>query len=99
MGFRKLRELVMGREAWHAVVHGVAKNQAQLSNWTELNWEVPPLDSCLLFTYLGGGSFPGLLESLGKKDESRGLAYGLELFNRNQHESQDWCVVLEPKVR
>ena len=27
MSFSKLRELVMYREAWHAVVHGVAKNQ------------------------------------------------------------------------
>ena len=28
----KLRELVIDREAWHAVIHGVAKNQTQLSN-------------------------------------------------------------------
>jgi len=27
----------MDREAWHAVVHGVAKSQTGLSNWTELN--------------------------------------------------------------
>ena len=27
----------MDREAWFAVVHGVAKSQARLSNWTELN--------------------------------------------------------------
>ena len=37
MGLGKLQELVMDREAWHAVVHVVAKRWTRLSDWTELN--------------------------------------------------------------
>ena len=46
MGLSGLQELVMGREAWRAVVHRVAKSQTQLSDWTELNW-ISPVDHCL----------------------------------------------------
>ena len=35
MTLRRLRELVMDREAWHAAVHGVTKSQTLLSDWTE----------------------------------------------------------------
>ena len=38
MCLSKLQELVMGREAWHAVIHGVAKSRTPLSNWTE--WHI-----------------------------------------------------------
>ena len=37
MSLGKLLELVMDREAWHAVIHGTAKSLTQLSDWTELN--------------------------------------------------------------
>ena len=43
MGLGGLRELVMDREAWHPVVHGVAKSQTWLSNWPELNWTITKL--------------------------------------------------------
>ena len=36
MGLGRLPELVMDREAWPAVVHGVSKSRTRLSEWTEL---------------------------------------------------------------
>ena len=34
-------ETVMDREAWRAVIHGVANSRTLLSDWTELNWTEP----------------------------------------------------------
>ena len=50
MSLGKLRELVMDREVWHAAVHRVAKNQTQLSNWTELN--IYYTDECVCVYYI-----------------------------------------------
>ena len=37
MNLHKRWEMVKDREAWHAAVHGVAKSQTRLSDYTELN--------------------------------------------------------------
>ena len=45
MSLSELQELVMDREAWHAVVHGVAKIQTRLSNFHKLH----PRGSCSIW--------------------------------------------------
>ena len=44
----ELQDLVMDREAWRAAIHGVAKSQIRLSDWTELNFQC----GFLLFLFL-----------------------------------------------
>ena len=68
MSLSRLQELVMDREVWRAVVHGVTKSQTWLSNWTIPNWVI------YLWTYQFGKIhvFQGQLLSL-----SKGLMYSL----------------------
>ena len=47
----ELRELVMDREAWLAVIHGVAKSRTRLSDWTELNYFIGINDKWSLSSY------------------------------------------------
>ena len=71
MSLSRLQELVMDREAWHAVVHGVTKSRTWLSNWTILNWVI------YLWIYQFGKVhvFQGPLLSL-----SKGLMYSLSWY-------------------
>ena len=54
----ELRELVMNREAWRAVIHGVTKSRTRLSDWSDLTW------SDWFLTSLHSLLMPGISDSV-----------------------------------
>ena len=46
----ELQEMVMDREAWRAMVHGVPESRTWLSDWTELNWVSRATQELIIYT-------------------------------------------------
>ena len=61
------QELVMDREAWHALIHGVAKSWTRLSDWTELkDFPGGPESKASAYNARNPGSDPGSGRSPGE---------------------------------
>ena len=82
MGLHGLQELVMDREAWHAVVHGVTRSWTWLSDWTELNTK-----SCLTLCDFMDCSPPG--SSVHRISQARILEWVAMSFSRGSSRPRD----------
>ena len=94
----ELQELVMDREAWCAVIHGVAKNRTQLSDWTDWLTESAELSCVQIFSAKSLQSCPTARPHrlqparLPRPQDSPGENTGVGglLFPSPMHESEKW---------
>ena len=82
MNLGKLREMVRDREAWHASVHGVAKSQTHLGDWTKD--ETPEHSLPLSQSAMGGHSKKVAVCKLGR------------VLTRNQTSLAPWSWTSQP---
>ena len=79
MSLSNLRELLMDREAWHALLHGVTKSWRQLSDLTELNRPVSlmSIEAKIINKILAFKN--GLLKLFGELKAFQGLSHLVSL--------------------
>ena len=82
MSVSELRELVIDREAWRAAIHGVAKSQTRLSDWTELK-----VNRVATVYFI----FPIFLSNMHFLETPSPPLPPRKIYSQRNQENQHWC--------